>query len=315
MPTVIGLINGSVREESQIRQNGNLLTKFKRFSNTYIVLADTLADDGDAIKSASGIPPLLYPSGGCLCRGHRTDEQTRLMAHPTTGVPTALWHVEAFFDNEFDPTDRDPNEPPTSRKPKHRWSGDTEQEVLEKDPITGKRICTTAGEPIIEEGQIVVPVLEIVRYEKHPFDPDIMLNYANHTNSDPFWGAPRGCAYMMPMTTEEEVVQGVTYDRVTYRIKFKIKKDENGVMLEGGWRARPLNNGYQYYPDDYFDVNDEFTDPLLEFFPRIKTDDNGQPIKVNLDEKGRVLKIATPVYLEFNRSHEVNFNQLTLGPF
>ncbi len=338
MPTVIGLVNGTIREETQIRQNGNLLTKYKRFSEIYIVLADSLSDDGDVIKSATGIPPLLYPSGGCLCRGHRPEEQTRLMAHPSTGVPTALWHVETFFDNEFDPTDRDPNEAPPSRKPKHRWTGDTEEETLEKDAINGNPIVTPAGEPIVETGQIVCPTLEIIRYENHPFDPDVMLNYANHTNSDPFWGAPRGCAYMLPMSTDEEVVEGVTYDRVTYRIKFKIKKDSNGTMLEGGWMARPLANGYMYLPHSLW-LSDEIPGltALVKYqaiiamtpakrakYAKVFVDENGNPAKVNVDEYGFLQDDTTanpygiikPVhYLEFNRCPEINFNQLTLGPF
>lgn len=326
MPLVVGVVNGSTRSERTLRQKGGLLIPSKRFSDTYIVLADDLTQSEVEVEAAVGIPPILFPQAGCLCRGYSTKEETRIAAHPNTGVPCALWHVEALFDNDFDPTDRDPNSPPESRRPVVKWDGELESEVVHKDARTGEPIQTANREPILLEDEIVVAILSVERYERYPFDPDVIINYTNHTNSQPFYGAPRGCALMMPISSVEESIEGKLYCKTTYKIKFKIKKTTSGAMEEDTWTQQSLHRGYYYVPDDVQESIDLFgeaggVDPNnLWKYARIFLDDTGNPKQVNLDERGfRIGGKVTPAgpgqFLTFHTKHEIDFNQLTLGPY
>jgi hypothetical protein len=188
--------------------------------------------------------------------------------------------------------------------PVWRWYGEELEEVLEVDAVTGDPVQTDAEEPIITTAEYAIAILEIKRYEFFPFDPNVILDYSCHVNSNTFWGAPEGTARMLcPEASEKEVINGVDYVHVTYKIKFKIKKIA-GVMQEDSWKARLLHHGFKFRE-------------AVGSAPEIYTDKHGNPATVNLTNGTGTKKAdgADPDYKEFNRYPKVDFDTLSLGPF
>lgn len=298
MPKILGVDNGSISASHSLEKKDKFWVKKKTYKLVYLVLADSLADDEEDILATAGIPPLFYPYNGTVCK-KRTPTETTRVVHPVSGVSSALWEVACDFDSDIDP---DQNQDPDQKTPTVRWYGETDEEVLEKDAITGDPIETEAGEPIIITTPVVHPVLEISRYEPYPFDPDTMLDYAHHTNSTVFWGAPQGSALMLPMEVDEEIIEKVKWCKVVYKIKFRIKKDGGG-MMQDTWKARPLHHGFKYRK-------------VAGEPPQVFTDGQGNPATVNLTAGGVLLPQGNPPeYLSFNRFTKTDFNALSLGPF
>lgn len=293
MPKVLGVKDGSIESDVDIEKRDKRWVARKKLRLTYYVLGDTLNTDEDDITSTSGIPPLFYPYKGTLCKSRKAKETNRII-HPVTGVAAGLWEVTCEFDNDLNPDDE---QPPESKPPTIRWSGETEEEVLEKDAVTGLPVQTDAEEPIIITTPFVCPVLEIKRYEAYPFDPDVMLAYVHKTNSTGFWGAPAGSALMLPMEVDEETIEKIKYAVVTYRIKFKIKPG-----IAEPWMARVLHHGFKYRKN----AGEK---------PTIFMDKHGNPATINLTNGIGTKKEGLPDYLEFNRFTKANFNALSLGPF
>lgn len=306
MPKVIGVDDGSIGSNFSLEKKDKIYITRKTWSIKYFVLADNAFQTEDNIYGTAGLPVLWSVANFGVCQSLKIDEKSSVFRHPNTGVKTILWTVKANFDSQID---IDQDEPPAAKTPTVRWTGETEEEVLERDPITGVEVATEAEEPIILTTPIILPVLEITRYEGYPFNPNIMLDYCHHTNSTTFWGAPPGSALMMPMDVDEEVIEQVRYVRVTYRIKFKIKKD-GATFLQDTWKARVLHHGFKRR----LEAGAE---------PETYTDEKGNPATVNLKtnelhpgEGGMKLDNNAPAeYLEFNRFTKVNFNNLFLGPF
>jgi len=298
VPKIIGMEDGSFEATIDLEKRGNLTVRHKRFRNTYIILGDDTSQSEEAIILTSGLPPLFYPLRGAYCKEQRPKEISTIR-HPVTGVAAILWEVACDFDSSVDP---DQNQPPEAQEPDVSWGGEVGEELLEKDAVTGDPIQTDAEEPILLMTPVVFPILKIERYELWPFDPDTMLDYTQHTNSATFWGAPPGCALMLPMeTSTKQIIEETAYVRVTYQIKFKMKK-EAGVFKEDTWKARVLHHGFKYRPKP---------GP-----PVIYQDRHGNPATVNLTVGGFKLPDGnTPEYKEFNRLYKANFNNLSLGPF
>jgi len=297
-PKVIGIKNASHSSNLTLERQDKLWARRKTFRRTYYVLSDNISQTEDDIVLAPGIPPLFFNLSGAFCISQNPKEATRII-HPNTGIPAILWEVPCQFDSNVD---EDQDQPPEAKTPIIRWYGESEEEVLEKDLVTEDPIRTDAEETLIVTTQTPVPILEVKRYEFYPFDPNIILDYGNHTNSTAFYGAPVGSALMMPPQADEETIEGVKYVRVTYRIKFKIRKIA-GVQQVDTWKARVLHVGHKFKNDA----------GKLEIY----TDKTGNPAEVFL-ENGTGKKLATgvdPQYKEFNRYPKVNFNNLNLGPF
>lgn len=301
MGTVLGIKEGSPSASHGLRQRDRIFIPEKTFSISYIVLADSENEDEEQILDSAFLPRLFSYYAGTWCKKLSAKEERTIFRHPDTGVRTTLWTVKADYDNNFDPSED--AEEPTQRTPVVRWSGESEDEVMEEDPITGEPIQTKADEPILLTRPAVHPILEISRYEGYPFDPDTMLAYSHTTNSTTFWGAAVGSALMMPMTVDEEIIDGTKFCRVTYRIKFRIRY-EAGSMAEDTWKARILHHGFKYRERAGSD-------------PVIFQDKHGNPTTVNLKnlDGTRVPNGDPAEYLEFNRYFKTNFNALSLGPF
>lgn len=296
MPKILGLKDGASKAQTQLQKKDNLWFTQKTFENTYFVLSDTLADTEDTILGAVGVPSLWSALRGCLCKEVSADEIQRVV-HPITGVPAILWEATAKYDSNID-ADEEQDDDPIAKTPTIRWHGETEEEVLEEDAITGDPVETKAKEPILLTTPFVMPVLEIKRYETYPFDPNVILDYSHRTNSAAFWGAPAGSALFLPPEVDEETIEQVKYAVVTYRIKFKIKPG-----VDEPWKARVLHHGFKYRKK-------------AGEAPEVYTDKHGNPATVNLNDDGTLLPDGQPAkFLEFNRFKKANFNALTLGPF
>lgn len=307
MPQVLGINNGSIEGDTSLEQRKKFWVRRSRDKITYLVLGDTLSDTRWEIEATAGIPLIGEPYLGGICKRLSSKEITRVR-HPVTGYACGLWEVDAEWDNNVN---EEEEQDPTERTPKISWSSETENVVLEKDQ-DGRALITGAGEPLFYEVPRVVPVLSVTRYEPYPFDPDVILNYVNHTNSSEFYGAPIGCAYMKDISTEEEVIEGVRYIKASYVIKFKIDKDENGAPQEYGWAAKLLHEGHKYRDSD---------DTIQVWMSK-----EGQPATVNLyypngtDQIGGYIipednPEGYPEYLVFYPFPETDFNDLNLGPY
>lgn len=314
MPKVLDIKIGTYSSTTSLRRKDKLFSKVKEFAIVYIVLGDTIDQTETEILATVGVPPPFYPLRGAYCLSATATEEERIL-HPVTGELAGLWEVKCDFSSEVDV---DADKPPEAKPPRVRWTSETEDEPLEHDAITGEPIVTAAGEPIIATTPVVYPVLEISRYERYPFDPDTMLDYANHTNKTAFWGAPAGSALMLPMDVDDDIIEGVKYNMVKYRVKFKIKrtanpKSSNAELTNKPWMFRPMHRGYLYYPGYAAGIAGIMGSELK---PEINLDSHRNPVQCNLDADGHKLEEGEdPYYLEFNRFGEAEFNALSLGPF
>lgn len=227
-----------------------------------------------------------------------------------------IWKLEVKFDSAVTPAQLggeggggDPLDP-ASWRPVGEWDEEFLEELMVKDPVTGKPIENANGEVITMSRQVVIPVRQITRYELWPFDPDTILTYVNHTNSEPFYGAPAGSAVMRSIRSKEVVVEGGLYEQVVYRVAFKIL-EVDGAMIEGGWNYHPLHEGF------LFKHRLVDTQPWQTHMHEVE----GHPVHVNLHANGSRIEVDAygneppPEYLDFNRYPRVDLDALSLGPF
>lgn len=263
-------------------------------------------EDEDDILSAVGLPQIFSPYRGTYCKTLDIKESEPVM-NPYTGQPGILSEVECGFDNNFSADDQEDQEnPPEERRPKISWHGENEDEVLEKDAETGEPIQTVAREPIIMTAPVVYQTLQIRRFEAFPFEPLVGLLYPNKLNSNTFWGAPTGTAWMQPIEAgEDEEIEGQLYVAVTYRIKFKMVQGTGGQFESDTWKTNTLHQGTQY-----FDPNEDVTKTVKAL------DSRGEPVTILLAGDGTPLDASLdPQYLRFNRFKKIDFDALNLGPF
>jgi len=306
MPLHLGIKDSSTESTVKVElKSGTLALEHKTRKDTHYVLADDILDDEDAILATTGVPGMYSIQSGCVVTDLNPSVSSTII-HPTTGLLTQLWEVEVSYDSNVPP---DINQPITSQTPKVRWYPEAEEEVLEKDAITNEPITTACDEPIIIEHQYYQIIQEIRRYEAYPFDQLLQYTYGNHVNETEFWGAPPGCALLLPMEVEEEAINQQRFCIVTYKVKYKIRFDDNGDMLEDTHKAAPLHQGNLYFPK-----LDIALSPLG--VPKRFLDKDGNPGTVNLDIFGVPLPPGQPPqYLSFNRFPKADINLLNLGPF
>lgn len=269
MPTVIDILDGSIEGGRELVNSGQTTyTRFRR-KLIYVVLGDSTADTPSTIETATGVPlPGVGSYAGALCT-RTTPKELTIVRHPGTGVNVGLWHVDAEFDTDARPT--------SDTTPEVFWTGETDKELFDQDAVDGRKIVTAAGEPIFAEKPFVVPTLNIKRYEDYPFNPNTILLFCNRVNSTLFYGAPRGTVLLLPIEADEERQDPSTKKVMAhYKLKFLLKTDAFGNLLEDTWKYRPLNQGYLYRkaPGEK---------------PITKVDKLGHPIKVNLKLDGTEL--------------------------
>lgn len=327
MPTYLGLEASSWDADLSLVTKGGLTSFHKEIKQCHYVLGDTQADTEDTIALTSGVPQL-----GDVLRNTRcqkvTPKEVNTVRHPTTGVLCGLWKVECEYDNNLDAEQGDNNtgnqggNDPTNNRPKKRWFTEKTTEILEFDRATGKNIQTTAGEPIHVENDEPQANLEIWRYERHPFDPDKIYRYTDKTNSQVFYGAPAGCALLDDISTDEEVIESVLYDKVTYTFRFRFKFarlfDQPGnpeVLLPDSHNIDVPNLGYLYKPRKRSSSGSLILGPagVEGVAARTFVDANGQPKKVLLDADGALLPEGEePLRIEVTKKYQTDFRPLDL---
>jgi hypothetical protein len=256
----------------------------------------------DIITTTTGLPTIGTVLEGAVCVSIRAQERgVRIVS----GSEVGQWEVHCRFG--LGPRDVDTDQlgvGPIDRTPHVRWTGTVVQEELEYDAQDGSAIETANHEGIVLPVDRHLPVLEVTRYESWPFDPDVKLTYQDHVNSTPFYGAPSGCALLVDIDAEKEVINRTKYARVRYVVQFRLQRDpDTGAFLSDGFHARPLHEGYL--------VRDAAGGTIEQAL-----DAYGNPIKVNLAANGtRLGDTADPVFLSFARYPEANLNDLNLGPY
>lgn len=305
MPRIIGV---QIESEggSELKQTQNLWRVYRQHKRTYIVLGDDLDDTDDDILNTAGVPALFTVLQDMLCR-KLTPKMIEQVVDPVSGSLKGLWHVDCEFDNEIDPSQTSTGDP-TSLRPEVVWNPESEEIPLNYDARDRtKAVVNKAGEKLLETTLVATPVLQITRYEVWPFDPANFITYANRTNATSFYGFDAGVGLMMPMQVSEAVIDGDLYQKVQYTIKFRVVPDpDNPAILQTEpWKARPLHVGTKHLVQqggkNVFVTN---------------TDLQGNPTECRLDANGiKLAPDANPVYLEFYRFCEAEFNDLSLGPF
>ncbi|MFO0939820.1 MAG: hypothetical protein U0930_03555 [Pirellulales bacterium] len=213
-----------------------------RYVLEYLVMADNASQGPIAIRSTLGVPIVglsTYTFNGesdtlAICK--------RKVPRRDTKNPL-IWYVRCEFDD--DPTSQaESNEqdqgPAVDRSPIMTWTAEYGEEILEKDfSDPRKDVVTPVGhqyDPPLTR-RVIYPVCIIERYQT-TFTPTTILTYTDHSNQDPFMGAPAGAAVMAEIGASQVVEDAVKLWRVSYRIRFSVQPD--------GFTQMPLNQDYQY---------------------------------------------------------------------
>lgn len=222
-----------------------------------------------------------------------------------------FWEVPVFYTSQFPQPDIDDlPKRPDERRLRRRWSFETLQVAMTKDPITGDPFVNSVNEPFEVTEDITIPVLTVERYEEG-FAAQTILDYVNHVNASAFYGAPAKTALMAGISAEEdaaEVFEGVLFDRVQYTIKFKLPVTEENK----GWLLRIIDMGTQH--------KDDATDKLIPYLgDPDRTTGKAEKITGPLDGNGYRLPEGSDLYVlpdgtGFNKHETAEFDTLLIGP-
>lgn len=303
MPTLIDTKPNTVRGRKSVNTKGYVRREFTR---VYQVLGDSLTDtETYIIETTGGLPQVGSIVSGAICRSVRADEQETHFWWEGQNRP--LWEVTAEFDTDVELQEDDGETPPELLLPEWEWDGEDITTLVENDQVTGDPIENSAGEPTPIEGLDVISVLTVERYEVS-FSPTIQQQFQRKTNSQPFYGAPAGCALMAKIRDRKSdrtnLLTGVPYRKVTYVVKFYFRVDEDGELI--GWLSRLRDRG------TFYEDTDENSNIVRVQF----IDEKGTPTTGDLAGNGaRNPDGADPIYKNWHKFAEIDFNQLGLGPF
>ena len=310
MPTLLNVEEGSIVATSTLQDNQGFVTEKLIVKQRYLVLSDTLSDNYETIQETSGIPQLWEEVNTGIVNSVEAKEM-HTVRHPETGVLASIWSVDVGSDSRIsDPSGNSGGGggEVETYQPSIAWTSETVEQIVYKDVETDDPIQTKAGEPIKATTRRTVPILEIKRLEPFPFDPNIILTYSNKVISGSFWGAPEKTAFMDSISTEMASFAGITYDAVTYRIKFDFGDDGEG----DGWKFRPLHQGTIH---NILETGDQ---PPSEAPKKKLTDEAGNPRVANLDSLGSAKgdkyfrEEEVPYYLEFSTLKSVDASPLNI---
>lgn len=205
MATIIGISANSPKFSRDLKKNGLMWKLNRGFSREYTILADRLDESQKSVLKET--PHVGEIENGCMCKSVEVTESENVL-HPKTRDLTALYKVTCSFDSDckLDPIEL----PPTIQ-----WGAETMEIAMETD-LTGKRIQTVNGERLEASRQIICPTLSIGMYSL-TFDPNIQVSYANHLNSQTFWGAAPKTALLEP----------IQYDFVQIELTDEVKNFKN----------------------------------------------------------------------------------------
>ena len=296
MASLIGVPTGTPNLKKSLRKNGQMWKMDRSFSREFLILADHLDESQASILSC--VPAIGSVSGGCVCKSVSVSENETVI-HPKTGRDTVLVKVVCEFDSD---AKLDPIELPPSVK----FGSETQEELMETD-FTGKRIQTVNGERLEVTRPVVIPTIEISRYQEYPWNPNVNFTHANHLNSKTFWGAPPRHALLDPISCEyvqieltDEMKQW--FCKCSYRVRFRFDP-----QTEEPWKLRP-----HHYGNLVRTPKESENTYIIQAL-----DAEGRPRQVNLDAQGFELPedAEKPVFLEFDQYGEADFDELGINAY
>ena len=294
-------------------------TTRQKDKTVYLFLADDCDTTVTEILATSPLPALDSTVDGMIIH-KRTPKEIATVIHPDSGVQTILWEVTIEGDSKFNESNQGGGSGGGSpitiewmqEQAVESWSVMEEEERLAYDIDSGAPFNTSCGEPILVFRKVMYPVLNLLRVEEYPFDPNMILTYANHINSKEFRGAPRGHVLCLPMKSEAFQYGELILVKVTYQFKFHVEpyaKFSGATYLNTSFgvetaphpfQIQVLHQGAKYRK-------------LAADDPIVWTDKEGNPGTVNLKADGTVeLDEAKPVFIVGNRYLEADFTQLGL---
>lgn len=314
-------------EELRLEDKGKGFFKRRHYTETVYIIGDSLSNTVADVRADPNLPDLYEEYDNCYCVAISPKEAATII-HPLTGAPTSLWEVTIEWDSDIG-TDSEPGDPsggtPDNRAPQYKWTTESEEEAVYKD-INGVIIATPAGEPIVITKPVLRPVLEIHRNEPFPFEPSVILDYAYHKNQSVFWGAPPGTCIMLPMETDYPFVEGgIVYVPVTYRIKFFIEWEFDGVlndwvMSEDTAFDRPVCKGLYYYDTPEYDAwvaagSNPATKPEPKLYANQDTQWNAREVFLDKYTGKKKTDQTTPHFMNFETLPDAEFDDLNLQPW
>lgn len=224
-------------------------------------------------------------------------------------VSRLIWRVPLLYTTQFSDDDADDAvKKPDLRRQKKRWTFETMQVPFTQDAVVAAvPVANSADEPIEDYVDSVIPVLTVERFQA-TFDPDTILDYANHTNANTFFGAPAKSVLCAGIEADDdgtesagnEVWEGLLYQRVRYVFKFKIPITEDNK----GWVSRYVDAGTRYLSGG------EYLPYMSDFDATIGST---QRILGNLDGAGGKLTVGDPLHiLEFEKYARADFDLLNI---
>lgn len=296
MPTVLGRMPGFPTSSEE--WDGKRVTRTHQ--DQFEVHADFEIQLGLAMIDALAMP---------LGTSFPGDPDARLKSTSTkrSDVNRLIWYVDLTYTTQFSEEDaEDAVKPPDERRTKYRWSYETMQIPFINDAVDmDKPIVNSVEEPFEDMTDFVIPVLTVERFELN-FQPQTILDYANHTNEKIFLGAPPKTVLCAGIEADDagnegtgnEVFQGLLYQRVRYVFKFKIPITEDNK----GWVARYVDAGTRYK------VGNEYLPYLTDSDPTVG---KRERIVGPLDGMGGKLTPGSDlVILQFNKHPVADFDVL-----
>jgi len=300
MATSLGEINKTFAGEIGF-DNNPLLTIGENFTISYMAIADNIAESLESICNATSvtlpandIPAFRTQRGGSfLVRKNARELNSGAM----------LWQVDCYYEKHTDVKSIEVQYGP-KRQYEYSWGAESVMEVITVDPVTGEDIANSVGEPFILEAPIAIPVLTWSTIG--PIRHDLIENYLDTVNSQPFLGFPTGTALMADIQDAPIERAGFLQRQYTYVIKFnlrKIESSQNGSEILIGWKSRLRNRGTKYYKSASDKTEIKFRDTFKDV-----TDGD-----LNFDGTRRNAQGGPnlpPLYKMFNKYRTTNFNDL-----
>lgn len=262
----------------------------KTYTDTWLVQTDTTDDQEDEILAAANLPALRSLGRNAYLREHSAREV----------IAGVLWEVDCIYDSHIEGIE------PVFRS---WWTDEEIEEALMYDQVTGNPLVNSVGELQLTSTSVQLQVLNIMRLEAAPFNPDVPRLYGGRVNSTTFYGAPPGTARLKGPSTSPRAISGQLWEEVHYKIQFNFTLNP-ATLQPKGWQLHYLNHGTKYKST----VSLPNGDPRLYADQLFEIDGDRTTGNLNLDGTKRDPNLA-PIWIAANRFPLADLNQLNLGPY